>query len=345
MSYISQAATCAATIQGKLNDNFNAGNSMLLEPLPFLEFLASQANNYGLEQKMILEKGKTRTIQLKYMQRLIDSDIDSNASSAVCSGGDSLGDTSTTYTLSTDENRYKTQLINSDDLECTEDEFSTYLAAQIDRLMDGVERAVSVKTVAEAITLFGNWSADAISAYSIEADELVIDDSDLKNFHKVFSAAVMTGYGQQKAVFGGQLFYDFMQYAKAGCCSSTGIDLGSLWNQFGIAAMYDRHLAEALGGAHSKALLTQPGAMALLNYTKAGWKDGSLIAKEGANYVKFAMFSPRTGLRYDVTITDNCENVTLDVRGTTKLVGLPTDMWTTNDNFEGVTYVNKIKVS
>ena len=343
MSYISQAQQCAPAIQDKLNNNFNVGNSMLMEPLPYLEFLASQANNFGLSQKIVPAPGKTKTVQLTYMQRILDTDIDSNATSGVCSGGDSLGNSLASYEIDTDVNRYKTQTFNVNDLQCTDEGFVSFLAAQIDRLIDGVERGVSVTTAAATPALIGNWSVDATSAYTIVADNLQLTDSDIKTFQKLNTAAVMTGYGAQKTVFGGQLLMDFIGYAKAGCCSSSGIDIAALWAQHGFAAMYDRHLASALGG-HTQGLLTQPGSLALLNYTEAGWKDGSAIATAGSNYIKMGMSSPRTGLRYDVTMSDNCGVITLDVRGTTKLVGLPTDMWTTTDNFDGVTFVNKLRV-
>lgn len=341
MSYISQTQVCAPAIQDALSNNFNMGRSVMMEPLPYLEFLASQANNFGLSQKIVPSPNKTKTVQLVYNQRILETDVDSNLSGLSCSGGDAIGNTYEEYTIDTDVNKYKKITFNLTDLECTNDEFVSFLAQKIDQAMDAVERAISIKEATATPALIGNWSADAVSAYSIVADNLQLTDSDIKTFQKLNTAATMTGYGAQRAVFGGQLVMDFMGYAKAGCCTSSGVDISQLWAQHGIAGMYDRHLTSVLGG-HSQAMITQPGSIALINFTMANFDAGKPVAS--SNYVLLGMFSPRTGLKYDVTISDNCGVVTLMVKGTTKIVGLPTSLFTTTDNFEGVTYVNKFRV-
>jgi hypothetical protein len=75
------------------------------------------------------------------------------------------------------------------------------------------------------------------------------------------------------------------------------------------------------------------------------YNEASQIANLGANYAKFIMFSPRTGLPIDIVLKDDCGTISVVGYANTKLVGLPTDMFASGDEYRGVTFVNKLLVT
>jgi hypothetical protein len=89
----------------------------------------------------------------------------------------------------------------------------------------------------------------------------------------------------------------------------------------------------------NKSMVFNAGAVALITYNEA-----PQVANLGANYAKFRVNSPRTGIPYDIVMNDTCGTISILGYANTKLVGLPTDMFAVGDEFRGVTMVNKIKV-
>jgi hypothetical protein len=111
-------------------------------------------------------------------------------------------------------------------------------------------------------------------------------------------------------------------------------------NQFGKAFLYDKRVATAIGGNNLKSIMFQAGSVALITYNEA-----SQVPNLGANYAKFKMFSPRTGLPIDIVLNDTCGVISVTGYANTKLVGLPVDMFATGDEYDGVTFVNKLLVT
>ena len=64
----------------------------------------------------------------------------------------------------------------------------------------------------------------------------------------------------------------------------------------------------------------------------------------GHNYHHQTIVSPKTGLPYDLIIKDDCGAISINVVGTFDLKGMPSDMFATGDNMEGVNFVNQIEV-
>lgn len=356
MSYMSQVEQCLPNLQVMLAEAFNAnGQNVVQEQYPFLQFLASQANNFGLRQKVSNSSNKVRTVEVLYQQRILDTDVSSNLSNPTCTATSKRGNLVKEYTIDTGVNVGITQLVDSDDLQCTGWEFNAYLSNQILRMVDAVDRKLASQVATQSVALAGVWSSDAENAYNstattggnIDASNNLEIDIEVNNqiapfgYHIIQNAALMSGYSSQKILFGGARMNDYLTRSQFGCCSDQGMDLSAIWAKYGIASAYDRFLASALGG-QQYSLLTQPGALALLWFTKAGWKDGASI-NIGSNYAMTGIVSPNSGVPMDITLTDNCGNLSIAVIATTKVVGLPTDMFSTNDIFDGVTFVNRVE--
>ena len=54
--------------------------------------------------------------------------------------------------------------------------------------------------------------------------------------------------------------------------------------------------------------------------------------------------SPKTGLRYDLKIKDDCENLSFNLYSTTKVVSMPADMFPTGSDYDGINFFAPIEV-
>lgn len=61
-------------------------------------------------------------------------------------------------------------------------------------------------------------------------------------------------------------------------------------------------------------------------------------------YSQQVIFSPRTGLPIDVMMKVDCGTLHIVMTATTKLVGLPNDLFPVDDIYQNVNFVNEIKV-
>ena len=57
------------------------------------------------------------------------------------------------------------------------------------------------------------------------------------------------------------------------------------------------------------------------------------------------IIDPATGMKVDMVMSDNCGRVTIALTATTKLIALPTDMFSAGDVYEGVNYVTGLVVT
>ena len=151
------------------------------------------------------------------------------------------------------------------------------------------------------------------------------------------TALMQTGYSAP-IIVGGTTLYQYGKHLEAGCCSTTGVNVLDMYNQFGKAFLYDKRIATALAD-NNKSMVFNAGAVALITYNEA-----PQVPNLGANYAKMRIASPRTGISYDIVMNDTCGTISILGYANTKLVGLPTDMFAVGDEYRGVTLVNKIKV-
>lgn len=347
MSYINNVQQCAPNMQAMLADYFTGvGNGISPAQRPFLQFV--NANVAGIKQIINPTPAKVKTVELVYRRPLMASDID-ETTAPVCSGGDDLGTNIEEYTIDTANDWVgKTMTVSLADLHCTDENFNDYFTAELARLIDGVDAKVSKDAATALALLVGQWSKDTIANYSVVGTELRLDYQDSSSnynparFYDLSDAVTMTGYSSQAVMFGGAQLNGLARFAQAGCCSTNGVELGQIWDQFGFASVYDLDVATALGGQAYSAVV-QPGAVTLLTFNEAGWKNGVPVLIGSSNYAHFSVVSPKTGTPMDVKVSDNCGSITISVAAATKLVGLPAHLFQETDNYGGVTFVNKVK--
>ena len=355
MSYFNAIEQACPNLQFALDTVWQTDTSLGSEDrIPFAEFLVSPANKRGIAMEILPGRGKIRTVEVRYRPRGQESIVLEDQSNPNCSATGYYGNNVTEYTIDPSENLQVQELISIDanELACTDN--AQYFAEKLAWHVDVLDRRVATELTNQAAALPGRWAAGLYGQTPTVvngSDQLVIATQtsaagpSYKAFAQMRNALDDTGYGATVGFFGGRTLREYMQYLQAGCCADYGVDLGEIMSQYGYAFAYDKRLVTALG-SQDEALVLAPGALQVLNFTRAEGKAafGSIVAA-GSNYLYTTIASPRLGLGYDLTVKDDCGNINVSLTATVKVIALPNDMFTPDDELDRVNYVNKILVT
>jgi hypothetical protein len=317
------------------------------EPKPHLEFLTAPENTREIVQTILPGQGKIKTVNVVYQPEHGIGELEEGVDPNNCTASTKRGEKSEQYTIDESDNVSDSQLIVSNDLirHCEDNEL--YIGGVILKLMRNVERGVAKKSAEQAVLLAGNWASDVADVDgdgNLEVKTLFNNGLEMAAFTSeiINTSLLQTGY-MTPIIFGGIQLNQYYKRHVAGCCSNAGLDLAAMAAAFGVSNAYDFYIQQALGGQQFN-MVTQPGAQQLLAYTLAPWKDGvGSIPIQGANYFKQVLLTP-AGVPVDVTIKDDCGNLSIIVTATTKVIGLPNDMFAAGERYEGVTFTNTIEV-
>jgi hypothetical protein len=215
------------------------------------------------------------------------------------------------------------------------------------RLMDVIDRKVATAAATQAVAAIGTWGTDVTGFYTMDGDCIEIATLDSAGALNPFAladiqqAATMANYPSSPIAFGGAAMQRYANAVKAGCCSQSGIDILAISQQNGFAFAYDARLAAAQGDQTS-ALVTTAGAIQWLSYNLAEWNT-NFTPSVGMGYTRTIAFTP-AGVPVDLTLKDDCGNLSVIVTATGKVVTLPTDIYEAGDKFAGVNYVNCVSI-
>lgn len=344
MSYLTSEYVDCEILQTMLDEAFVTCPTPM-ESMPALEAILATQKASGIAQAVAGDNGKVKNIRVIYDQRLLESEVTSGSGARTCTSTAETFDKSAIYDidpnvwLKAEESFVTSELATV----CTND-VQSMIANKIGKVIDVLERKIATQTANQLALLYGSWGDNVAG---VVADELVVSTMiseaaktiDYTATADIDLALMQTGYCATHVIVGGTKLYKYGQYLNAGCCSTTGVDIMEIGNQHGKAYLYDKRLATALGG-EDKSIVFQAGSLALIHYNEA-----PQVANLGANYAKFRVASPRTGIPIDIVMSDNCGTISVIGYANTKLVGLPTDMFKVGDEYQGVVYVNKIKVT
>ena len=351
MSYLSTLIPDCPNIQASLLSVFGNcfGAGRFRDELPFLTFLASSANSGRLSQQISPGNGKVRTIELIYDQRLSLDGIQRNVDNPKCEAEGKKGQCVVTCTIDTSENLNIGCKIDAQDLERNCQANGEYIQEQILDLVDALDRQISKDIAAKAVSFVGAWATDVTNqdCTAVTGTNLQVSAGDKINpsgltYQAIETAAMLTEYCPDKALFGGIDLWNYYQTIQSGCCASNGIDLSEQFSRFGLASLYDRDIVEAYG-ANNFALLTQPGALQLITYTRAGWTNGIPGEFHGQSYYSTTIVSPKTGIPMDLTVKEDCGSIHINLTATVDLKAMPADLYAPGDRLEGVNFVNTVE--
>lgn len=318
------------------------------EQLPFLEFLLSPENTKLIRTEVSPGGGKLKTVQARWIQRLPETEVETEGDILTCTSENNYGDSTTTYTVETSDTYIASQLINAADIARHCQENSRYVLESVMRLMDVLDRKVASAAAVQAVADIGKWGTDVEGFYTVTGDCLEIATRQtggqaLNEFAlaDILQATRMANYPGAPVAFGGAEMQRYANAVQAGCCTQFGIDLLAISQQNGFGFSYDARLAAAQGDQTS-ALVTTAGAIQWLSFNLADWNTG-ITPVAGSNYSKTLVFTP-AGVPCDLTMKDDCGNLSIVLTTTGKIVTLPTDIYEAGDKYSGVNYVNCISI-
>ncbi len=317
------------------------------DPIPHYEFVLSPENTNGIVQAISPGRGKVRGINVQWEQRIAESAVvEATGRDCVATGENQMFEAN--YTIDTQAVLKVDQTIEVSDMAYLCKDNPLYVAQQVTKMLDAMDRKVASKVASEAVALVGDYSADTIAAYSLaSADTLVVATKDASGnlvpgaWEKIDSARIMSGFDSFIG-FGGVPMNEYMRNSLAGCCTNYGLDIAELYSLYGKAYAYDRRLAAALTTATKDALFTEIGAMQLLHYVQ---NPGLEVLDFKMGFEAFSTMTPR-GLPVDVLINVSCPGkVDINIFSATKLIAQPDDLYAAGDNFVGTKGTGFVKVT
>ena len=345
MSYLTSSYVDCEIIQAMLDDQFVTCTTPL-DAMPALEAILATQKANGIAQSVSDGNGKVKNVRVVYENRLLETDVTSSSGTRACTTELETFDKSAIYDIDPAVWLRAAEKFTTVELAtvCTAD-VQSMIAKKIAKVVDVLERKIATQTATQLVALYGEWGSEV--TLDNASDELVVSTLisaaaktiDYTGMSTIDLALLQTGYCQAPIIVGGSTLYQYGRNISNGCCSTTGVNVLDMANEFGKAILYDKRVATALGSS-DKSIVFQSGAVALITYNEA-----SQVPNLGANYAKFKVFSPRTGLPIDIVMSDNCGTISVLGFANTKLVGLPTDMFAIGDEYRGVTFVNKILVT
>jgi hypothetical protein len=317
------------------------------ESLPFLEYLNSPENVKMIRMQVAPGGGKLRTVEARWIQRLPETEVVEGADIMNCSATNVYGDSTTTYTLETTDTYQASQLISGADIARHCQDNNVYFLESVMRLMDVIDRKVASAAASQAVSAIGAWGSDVENFFTMDNDCIEVATIDSSGNVNAFAladitqATQMANYPSTPIAFGGAAMQRYANAVKAGCCTQNGIDLLAISQQNGFGFAYDSRIAAAQGD-QTHALVTTAGAVQWLSYNLAEWNSG-FVPNPGNGYARTLAFTP-SGVPVDLTLKDDCGNLSVIVTATGKIVTLPTNIYESGDKLAGVNYVNCVSI-
>lgn len=342
---ISEILSVCPNIQASLGQLFIETGQR--ESLPFLEYILSPENVKMIKMEVSPGAGKLRTVQARWVQRLPETEVIAGANIMTCSSETTYGDSTTNYTLATTDTYQVSQLISGADIARHCQDNNVYFLESVMRLMDVLDRKVASVAATQTLANTGVWGDDVTTFFPMDGDcievQTINSNGEVNPFAlaDITQATQMANYPASPIAFGGAAMQRYANAIKAGCCTQNGIDLLAISQQNGFGFAYDSRIAAAFTD-QTHALVTTAGAIQWLSYNLAEWTNG-FNPTPGAGYSRTLAFTP-SGLPVDLTLKDDCGNLSIVITATGKIVTLPTDIYDAEDKLSGVNYVNCVSI-
>ena len=359
MSGSSTMVTCP-NLQDSLDNFFLTCNSRrLFEPTPLFSFLTSDFNrgaaNYS--QAIAPGQGKLRTLYLYYTQRILESAVTQPGTSKGCTATTKRGNLSTHCDIDPTSYYEVEELIADTDFRSVCENNGSIVSGKMLDMISALERKIATAVTTQAVALVGGINSTVASAdKKKQTSGINLNEYYFKIATKTASGtpnpeamatldylAMQNAYCNAAPIFGGDIFRYYM-LMRAGCCSTSGLSLEAMLQLYPHAISYDKRVVTAMGGTQF-GLMVQPGALQIAWYNENdnGIAEAAGITS-GTNYQKQIIYSPNTGIPIDLTMKDDCGNLSIIMRATPKVCGLPYDLFGDGDEMNGVTYVNGIEI-
>lgn len=354
MSYQSSGYTPCSEVQDKLDSYFSTCDaSKHRDDMPVLNFLLSGENRQGvkiLSQAVAPGMAKLRTVTLIYNQLIQESAVSQPGTDYACTATTQRGNLSVNIDIDPYSYFQIEEKIPNMSLryacESPSDVFPDKLARMINTLMERIGTSV----INQGKLLMGEWGKDVpfqgASSWSVtegsdqwlKVNTTASGNLDPTGMARLESAINISSWCNRPRVFAGLDQWEYYKKMRAGCCATTGIDIGSIMQQYGYAVEFDRRVNLQVGTAYG--WVVQPGALQIIHYNQNdnGWDEAAGIGPGGTNYIAGIIYDPVTGFPIDITMKDDCGTLHIILRGLAKLWATPDDIYPTGHHLAGVNH-------
>lgn len=361
MSYQPTTYTECPDVQVLLEDYYNdCDASMMRDPAPFYDYVNSEANRTAANYSQAVAPGeaKLKTVTLLYNQRIEESAVTAPGTDRTCVATTVRGNLSTSCTVDPSTYIQVDELIKNIDFRYVCQNASDLLPKKMMRMLNALMSKDATNITNAAATLLGDWGNDVPAARKVTehgVQYLSVPtlksggvDVDPKGMQRIDSAMIQSQWCRAGGapIFSDLNLWEYFRLMKAGCCADNGLSLEKILQQYGYGVVWDRRVALASGFGGNYAWTVQPGALQVVHYVENdnGVSEAAGVTAAGSNYLKRIIHDPVTGAPVDLTIKDDCGNVSIIMRKVSKLCALPYDLFPVGDHMEGVSFFAGIKV-
>lgn len=344
MSFCLNTFVSCPALQDSLDDHFMSCDvSQIIQPVGFTEFLNSSVNTNGLLQRQLAPGGgKKRQVELVFMPRILESDVNSSQE-VICNSTNETGDTSETYDLGNlgVEIDYKITLRELED-RCEEDEL--FFAKLIQNMFNVLMLKSETDNITQAALLFGKFGPNEIN---VTADVKTVKtqkangDPNIDFLSEISFASRNMAYCSVPYVFGWQETFKAFKKLDAACCADDGLELDRFKASTGMVFIPSHKVESILGTNHF--FTVAAGALQLLQWFEFEGAKGIRVIDNDLRK-QGVLVDPRSGFKADYIFNNTCPDLSIQLKRTQKVVGLPTDLFCTGDPLDGVTFANEYAI-
>lgn len=330
-------------IQEDLNTNFAQAEPLgAIVPQGLSEFIDSPTNTQGVLQRNVSTGGgKQRTVELLYTPPILEADVNTEAVKK-CVSTNEAGQLSKEYSLAQDEGVEYNEVFSIAHMAAMCKDNSLWFAQRIQAIMDGLDAKIGTIVASQSALLtgaFGLGEEGVVADVKTIATRKADGSFNLDALEDISFAAMNGGYRGIPYIFGFGEIYKYFKRVAAGCCALDGIDVSAYAANNNGVFIADKKVQTALG---DEGFLTlKPGALQLLTWLEY---EGPFNTVNDGAYKQLTITSPKSGRTYDMTLKNDCGNISVSLKLALKVVGLPTDMYQAGSDFEGVTFVNEYAI-
>jgi hypothetical protein len=338
MSNICELISCEA-IQQNLESAFGF-NNMAPEGLRTLEYVLSPDNVAMAQVTAVTGRpSKTNSVKVIYDQRYLESEVEDGV--AACVQTDTVCDFSQTYNFDTTLAKSKGFTIEAYELAGTCEENSALLSRKTAKLIELLDRSIAKKLAVAIAAQYGKWSVDTATGtgVTVAADILQVQPYLANgNPNPVIFQQIKRALEKSRIsggiVSGGDSLVDFFERSFTRGASDGGWDLQEMLNRYGFAPVYDRYLADELSAVNATNAAIGKGSVIPLVFNV--FADPFNQMADSTNIAN-VVFSPFTGIPYDLMITRPCprDPWSVSLTATVDFVTMPDDLYKVGDNLEG----------
>jgi hypothetical protein len=347
MSHTLSGLISCPQIQEDLNLQFTRSSPLnKMEPQGFTDFVLSPLNTNGtLQNKVSPGGGKKRKVELVYTPPILESEIGTNPIKK-CTSDNEAGQLSEEYELGDDGVSYDEYFDLTHMAEMCKSN-GLWFAERLQAIMDGLYKKIGTINAQQLLTLYGKFGtavddvSSDIKTIATKKASALGGGPDIDALAEIEFASLDTGYGGTPYIFGFGEIYKYYKKVAASCCASDGLDLSTFAAQNSSVFVSDKKIDTVWSGDFATMI---PGAVQFLSWLEFEGENGINVIDTEV-YKQTVITDPRTGLRYDLQLKNDCGKIIVNLKLVHKLVGLPDDMYSVGDPFRGIKFVNRYRIS